>query len=501
MKLPLSQLRLIVGLVLLATALGAADSQTVGGVDTSRWHGFNLLEKFTLRGNAPFKEEDFKWIAELGFNFVRLPVDYRCYTEEGDWLKFQENVLREIDQAIAFGEKYGIHVCLNLHRAPGYCINPPAEPRDLWTDPAALDAFVAHWTMFARRYRDIPAARLSFNLLNEPTRNTREAYLRVNRRAIEAIHAVDPRRLIIVDGNSVGRDPTPEFVAYDQVVQATRGYTPSVISHYKASWMKGADTWPEPTWPLPTLAGHLYGPTKPELRSPLVLQGDFPAGTTFILAVAQVSVKAKVRATTDGATIAETVFDPGADPGKWLAVKSDAKWVFHRPALPMALSLTLPRTAREVAFQCMDGDWLEFATLSVQRPGAVARITGTDSTWGVRQTAHAVTASGALLPPEGVAPNQSLVDYLKPWREMAARGETVFVGEWGCHNRTPHPVALAWMRSWLDLWREARFGWAVWNFRGSFGVLDSGRTDVAYEDWHGHKLDREMLTLLQQYAH
>ena len=129
--------------------------------------------------------------------------------------------------------------------------------------------------MFAERYRRVPPAQLSFNLLNEPTHNTRESHLTVNRRAIEAIHKVDPRRLIIVDGNNVGRDPTPEFVSYDNVIQATRGYHPSSVSHYKASWVKGSDKWPEPTWPPARIAGHLYGPSKPELRSPLVLRGNF----------------------------------------------------------------------------------------------------------------------------------------------------------------------------------------------------------------------------------
>jgi endoglucanase len=40
----------------------------------------------------------------------------------------------------------------------------------------------------------------------------------------------------------------------------------------------------------------------------------------------------------------------------------------------------------------------------------------------------------------------------------------------------------------------------LWEFRGSFGILDSQRQDVAYEDWHGHKLDREFLKLLQEFA-
>ena len=30
-----------------------------------------------------------------------------------------------------------------------------------------------------------------------------------------------------------------------------------------------------------------------------------------------------------------------------------------------------------------------------------------------------------------------------------------------------------------------------------FGILDSGRTDVAYEDFRGHKLDRKMLDVLR----
>jgi endoglucanase len=32
---------------------------------------------------------------------------------------------------------------------------------------------------------------------------------------------------------------------------------------------------------------------------------------------------------------------------------------------------------------------------------------------------------------------------------------------------------------------------------GGFGILDSDRADVQYGDFHGHKLDREMLNVLQ----
>ena len=86
---------------------------------------------------------------------------------------------------------------------------------------------------------------------------------------------------------------------------------------------------------------------------------------------------------------------------------------------------------------------------------------------------------------------------IDPWKRLEAKGVGIHVGEWGAFNRTPHKVTLAWMRACLDLWKEAGWGWSLWNLRGGFGVLDSQRQDVNYEDFRGHKLDREMLELLR----
>ncbi len=85
---------------------------------------------------------------------------------------------------------------------------------------------------------------------------------------------------------------------------------------------------------------------------------------------------------------------------------------------------------------------------------------------------------------------------IEPWKKLAAQGVGVHVGEWGTFNKTPHEVTLAWARDFLSLWKDAGWGWSMWNLRGSFGILDSGRADVSYEDFHGHKLDRKLLALL-----
>jgi endoglucanase len=86
---------------------------------------------------------------------------------------------------------------------------------------------------------------------------------------------------------------------------------------------------------------------------------------------------------------------------------------------------------------------------------------------------------------------------IAPWQRLQTEGVGVMVGEFGAYNKTPHRVVLDWMRDYVDLWTAAGWGWAMWNFTGSMGIIDSERADVKYEKWHGHKLDREMLTLVQ----
>ena len=85
------------------------------------------------------------------------------------------------------------------------------------------------------------------------------------------------------------------------------------------------------------------------------------------------------------------------------------------------------------------------------------------------------------------------------WKPLMAKGVPVHVGEWGCLNKTPHNVAIAWMTDLLSLWKEVGWGYAMWNLRGPFGILDSAREDVEYEDYKGHKLDRKMLELMKEY--
>lgn len=250
-----------------------AGAENAAGNPLPRWRGFNLLNFFQALGrgevsDALVPEDDFRWIRDWGFDFARIPMDYWLWVDS-DWrrtrklepddvLKINEAMLDKIDRTVELGQKYNVHVSLNFHRAPGYCINDPQrEPFVLWQDPRAEEAFAHHWQVFAKRYASVPSKQLSFNLVNEaPTPRegymSRADYARVMTRAIEAIHAITADRLIIVDGLNVGNVPVDELIplAAKGVAQSVHAYTPAGISHYRASWVDRNSSFPTPTWPL-----------------------------------------------------------------------------------------------------------------------------------------------------------------------------------------------------------------------------------------------------------
>jgi aryl-phospho-beta-D-glucosidase BglC (GH1 family) len=343
-----------------------------------RWKGFNLLDFFSPHPDQSRRqttEENFKWMQDWGFDFVRIPMAYPYYLDidrsknitPEDVYRIKEEQVDRIDNLVSLAHKYNMHVSLNLHRAPGYCVNAGFhEPYNLWKDPEALDAFCFHWNMWAKRYKDVSPKKISFDLLNEPSlredmndqHSARSAvpgdlYRKLALAASDAIRKENPKHLIIADGNNVGNNVIPEIADLD-IAQSCRGYNPGIISHYKAPWAnKDPDSLPEPRW-------------------------------------------------------------PGQVGDRYLS-------------------------------------------------------------------------------------RQLLEDYYKPWIDLAKSGVGVHCGECGCWNKTPHDVFLAWFGDVLDILKENKIGFALWEFAGSFGVLDSGRADVAYEDWHGYKLDRKLLTLLQKY--
>ena len=447
------------------------------------WCGFNLTEKFNVGANKPFQEEDFRMIAELGFNFVRLPMDYRIWIRNGDWNQIDEAAFPDIDRAVEYGAKYGIHVCLNFHRAPGYTVAKPAETHSLWTDPEAQRVCAKHWGFFARHYRGISNERLSFNLLNEPADISPEVYRTVVTQLVNAIREEDPKRLIIADGIRWGGTPCRELADIG-IAQATRGYEPMALTHFGANWVSIARKSP-PTWPMPNLSSVVRCAWKENAAMAMTVSGTFPPPAQFNFAVSRVQPNSDLMLAADGKPIFRQV----------LSGTSEHKAHYQ-------FSAEIPEGTRKLVLSASSG-WAIVPEIGITT-GTPARRTSFSAReeWGV------INAPLQFDPSDSAAPFKSSdsidrgwlqTKRVEPWKELQKSGVGVFVGEFGFFNKTPHAVGLAWMEDCLKNWHDAGWGWALWNFRGSFGILDSGRADVNYENFHGHKLDRAMLSLLLRY--
>ena len=220
-------------------------------------YGFNFQWMFSSwRNTAPAEvdEKALDFLAELGFNFVRIPCDYRMWTKNFDYTHPDETVFEKLDQYLEACRVRHMQMSLNLHRAPGYCINRnDLERHNLWLDLEAQDGFVFLWEYFTKRYKGISNDALSFDLVNEPPDigeygMTRENHAAVIRRTVAAIRALDPEREIAIDGLAGGNLAMPELSDLD-VIQSGRGYQPMAVSHYQATWWKDYEGLPVPVYP------------------------------------------------------------------------------------------------------------------------------------------------------------------------------------------------------------------------------------------------------------
>ena len=478
----------------------------------SSWKGFNLLNMFYLQAKGmdmPFNEKEFKMISDWGFNFVRIPIDYRILIRANNWNNMNETAMRRLDKAVEYGIKYDVHICLNLHRAPGYTVASPVETANLWTMTEPQEAFARIWGFIAERYKNVPNEYLSFNFVNEPSGVDEKTYAYVIKKAADAIRAHSPDRILISDGLEYGSIPS-NLIKELGIAQAARGYAPFSLTHYKADWVEGADNLPLPAWPAFLLPKYLYGLQKNDIqRSAYRIEHDFNIAYNLDVNVGTVSHEARLIVKADGAVIYDRLFKSGPGRGEWKQAVYKKEWNIYQNIFDKDYRINIPASAKVITLEVTDGDWmtvndLKFSPVGKTESGGTAvpfSVTPNVFDWGVIIPSVRIDADGRIITENKYIQNREWLKntQFKLWNELIKNGGGAMVGEWGAHNRTPHDVVLRWMEDNLINFKEAGTGWALWNLNGSFGVLNSGRNDVKYENYNGFKLDREMLSLLQKY--
>ena len=217
-------------------------------------------------------ENDYRNVAALGMNVVRLPFWYRNFQSDdnGTWYLNKKGKidLHELDEQVALCKKYGLYLILDLHGLPGYQNDydhcGKSKSMSLFDDTPQgaryREVVKDFWVTLAKRYRNEPTVAM-YDLMNEPLgtnitsdKSFRQVFFDFSNELYRAIRAVDSRHIICMEAIwSPDALPAPSVYGWQNVVYQEHWYevmNPMVL--HKANEIKNA------RYDVPFLIGEFY---------------------------------------------------------------------------------------------------------------------------------------------------------------------------------------------------------------------------------------------------
>ena len=157
-------------------------------------------------------EADIRFIASTGANTIRLPFNYKLFTDE-DYMGLTNNRgegFRWIDKVVEWCRKAGLYLILDMHDCPGSQTGDNIDDGFgypwLFESEKSQLLFCDIWQEIARRYRNETVI-LGYELMNEPIahyfKNKEELNQRLEplyKRAVKAIRSVDRNHVVLLGG-------------------------------------------------------------------------------------------------------------------------------------------------------------------------------------------------------------------------------------------------------------------------------------------------------------
>ncbi|MCR4752165.1 MAG: cellulase family glycosylhydrolase [Eubacterium sp.] len=186
--------------------------------------------------------DDIAHIASLGFDHVRVPVDYNVLEdEEGNTL---EGGFRHLEECRQWCEEFGLHMLIDLHECYGYSFDPLKKDMDrkrFFYDEALQERFLDLWRKIALRFRD-HAAQVAFEPLNEVVlMEVADAWNDLAGRYIGVMREIIPDCRLVIGGvcyNSVLTVPLLSLPVHEGIVYNFHCYEPMAFSHQGAYWIE-----------------------------------------------------------------------------------------------------------------------------------------------------------------------------------------------------------------------------------------------------------------------
>ncbi len=209
------------------------------GINLGGW--FSQCDHSKERYDSFIRKEDLSSIRDLGFDHVRVPIDYELLLDGS--FQFKEDGLRRIEDCIGWCEEFGLNMIIDLHKTPGFSFDEGEKESGFFENESYQKIFYEIWETLAKRFGK--EEHVAFELLNEVSeKRFADTWNHIVRNAIEKIRVYAPDSKILVGGyhNNAIEALKDLDAPYDEnIVYNFHCYAPLVFTHQGAYWIKNMD--------------------------------------------------------------------------------------------------------------------------------------------------------------------------------------------------------------------------------------------------------------------
>jgi endoglucanase len=206
------------------------------GTNISHW-----LSQSRARGQTRrdyFQRKDVAWLASLGLDHLRLPVDEEQLFDEAG--KPEAEAFDLLNKALDWCEEFSMRAVVDLHILRSHHFNAREKP--LWTEAAAQERFYECWRQISRQIGKRSELKVAYELMNEPVADDPELWNKLVQKCYDAVRALEPERRMVIGSNRWQSYDTMESLrtpANDpRIILSFHFYHPMVLTHYQAGWTK-----------------------------------------------------------------------------------------------------------------------------------------------------------------------------------------------------------------------------------------------------------------------
>lgn len=228
-----------VGILLLSSC---ADAKTEAAQSFEIKNGINIshwLSQSKKRGEERltyFTREDVKYLAGLGYDHLRIPIDEeQMFTEDG---QKEPEAFALLHNALEWCDEFGLRAVVDLHILRSHYFNAAEKP--LFTEAAAQEHFYECWRQLSGEMKKYPLHKVAYELMNEPVADDPETWNVIVNRCAAAVREIEPQRTIIIGSNRWQGYATVKDLRLPEndpnIIISFHYYNPFLLTHYLASW-------------------------------------------------------------------------------------------------------------------------------------------------------------------------------------------------------------------------------------------------------------------------